>query len=275
VTHPMPIDTVISSILQPAAGTFGVAALQLESHESILINEDAVFPSASVIKVPILVEVFCQRDEGRLSLDETVRLTDECKVDGSGVLKELHAGLEFSLLDLTTLMIVVSDNVATNMIIDRLGTDSVNQRMRAFGLERTVLARKMYDFEQAALGKENLCTPREMMLLLRLMADGEISSKSTSTEMLEIMARQQYRDKIPLFLPEGVKVANKTGSISSVTHDVAVVYVPSRPYILCVMAKGFSEKTMADRAIAEVSKVVYEHFCSQDRPANETGTCRE
>ncbi len=258
------IDTAISSILQPVSETFGVAAWHIGRDEKILINENEVFPSASVIKIPILIELLCQRDEGRLSLDERLHLKDEEKVEGSGVLKELRAGLELTLVDLATLMIVVSDNTATNMIIDRIGTEPVNRRIRGLGLKHTVLARKMYDFEQAALGKENLCTPYEIMLLLKLAVHGKISSKSTSMEVLEIMARQQYREKIPLLLPEGVRVANKTGSIAGVTHDAAVVYTSAGLYVLCVMTKGISDKVAAERAIAEASKIVYERSCRWD-----------
>jgi beta-lactamase class A len=260
----MSIAGCVSSILGPVEGTFGISAYHTVSGETIALNEQEVFPSASVIKVPILAEVFCQRDEGKLSLDQTLVLRDEHKVAGSGVLKELHAGIDFTLLDLASLMIVVSDNTAANVIIDLVGTEPVNARMRRFGLGNTILARKMYDFEQAALGKENLCTPSDLTLLLKLMAEGRISSKSTSEEMLGIMARQQYRDRIPLLIPDDVRVANKTGSIQGVTHDVGVVYGPSGPYILSIMAKGVSDKVAAERAIADVSKAVYEHFAARD-----------
>jgi beta-lactamase class A len=253
----------IESILGPVTGTYGVAARCLGLNETILINEEDVFPSASVIKVPILVELFCRRDEGGIALDELLCLRDEDKVDGSGVLKEIRAGACFSLLDLAKLMIVLSDNTATNMLIDRLGTDPVNERIRRLGLRQTVLARKMYDFEQAAVGKENVCSAADMMLLLTLMMEGSISSNSTSQEMLDIMARQQYREKIPLLLPDDVRVANKTGSISGVTHDVGVVYGAGGPYVLCVLTRGVSDKIAAERAIAEISRLIYEHFASR------------
>lgn len=187
-------------------------------------------------------------------------LTDEVKVDGSGVLKELHAGLELTLLDLAVLMIVVSDNTATNMLIDRLGTESVNQRMRSLGMLNTVFSRRMYDWEQAKLGKENLCTPHDMMLLLRNMADGRISSKSTSMEMLEIMARQQYRNKIPLLLPQGTRVAGKSGGIPGVSHDVAIIFTSSKPYVLCVMTREIEDERATNRAIGEVSRLLFGHF---------------
>ena len=262
MTERMSIDDRVSTSLRAAAGVFGVAARHMETDRRILINEDEVFPAASVIKVPILVELFCRRDEGRLSLDETVELRDECKVDGSGILKELHPGLELNLRNLASLMIVISDNTATNMMLDWLGMDSVNERMGHFGLKHTVLARKMYDFEQAALGRENLCTAGDMMLLLGLLADGQISSKNTSIEMLEIMARQQYREAIPLRLPEDIRVANKTGSIPGVVHDVAVVYGACGPYVICVMTRGVTDKAGAERAIGKASEVVHDHFCS-------------
>jgi beta-lactamase class A len=256
------LTTAISEILSRAAGSFGVVAWHFHRDERIFLNENEVFPSASVIKIPIMADVFCLRDEGRLSLDETIVLRDEDKVDGSGVLKELHAGMKLTMLDLTILMIVTSDNTATNMIIDRIGMESVNSRMRSLGLEKTVLARKMYDWERQKQGFENLCTPHEIALLLKMMVEGRISSKSTSMEMLEIMARQQWREKIPLLLPEGTRVANKTGSIPEVAHDVGVVYGPSGPYALCVMTKGVSDSVAADRAVAGVSRLVYDHFAS-------------
>lgn len=256
------MESTIAGLLAPVASSFAVAIHHPERNKTVLINESEVFRSASVIKVPILVEVFCQRDEGQLSLNETVVLEDSHKVDGSGVLKEIHAGAEFTLLDLATLMTVVSDNTATNLIIDRVGMEAVNKRLRSLGLQDTVLGRKMYDFEAAERGHDNLCTAADMMQILTLMLAGKISSNSTSLEMLEIMARQQCRDKIPLLLPEEIRVANKTGSLTGITHDVGIVYSPSGPYVLCVLTKGVSDRVAADRAIAEVSKSVYGYFCS-------------
>ena len=259
----MSLHGSIQEILSEVPGVFGVATHHPAKGKPILINEHEVFPAASVIKVPILVEILLQRDEGRVCLDERIPLRDRDKVDGSGVLKELSEGTELTLRDLATLMTVVSDNTATNMIIERIGTEAVTDRMRSLGLERTVLARKMYNFAQAALGKENTCTPYEMMRLLTWVAEGRISSKSTSDEIIGIMAKQQYRDKIPLLLPDDTRVANKTGSITGVTHDVGIVFAPGGSYVLCTMVKNIEDKLQAERAIAEVSKAAYEYFCSQ------------
>ena len=262
MSKPSEVESAISAILKPVAEVFSVVARRVDGNDGIMLNPNEVFPSASVIKVPMMVDLFCLRDEGRLSFDEVVTLRAEYKVEGSGALKELHAGLELTVLDLIILMIVQSDNTATNMLIDRIGMESVNERMRGFGFEKTTLARGMYDWDAQAKGFENVCTPSEIATLLEFMVEGAISSKSTSAEMLEIMAKQQWREKIPLLLPEGTKVANKTGSITGVTHDVGVVYGPSGPYVLCVMTKGVSDVVSAGRAIAEVSKLVYEFYCS-------------
>lgn len=255
------IEEQITELLGPHAGTFGVAAWD-RSGRRVLINEREVFRSASVIKVPMMVDLFCRRDEGELSLDDVLTLKDEYKVAGSGVLKEMHGGLQVTVRDLIVLMIIVSDNTATNMLVDRFGTDSCNRRMKSLGLDRIVFARKMYDWDAANAGRENLCCAHDMAALLAMMAEGRISSKSTSTEMVEIMARQQYRDKIPLLLPEDTKIANKTGSLTGVTHDVGIVYGPSGPYVLGILTKDVSDVIAAERAIAEVSRLVYGHFCS-------------
>jgi beta-lactamase class A len=137
--------------------------------------------------------------------------------------------------------------------------------MLTFGLRDTVLARKMYDFEQIKRGKENLCTPGDIMMLLRKLAEGGISSNSTSNEMLSIMEQQQYREKIPRKLPPELKIANKTGSVPGVVHDVAVVSGADWAYVICVMTKCVVDSSLADRAIAEVSRAIYDRF--QERSA--------
>lgn len=256
----MSLQDSVQAILGSVPATFGIAACHLSGDEAVFINEHEVFPSASVIKVPMLVEIMFQRDEGRLSLDEMFTLLDELKVSGSGVLKELHDGLRVTLRDLAVLMTITSDNTATNLVMDRIGIDNVNQRMRSLGLKTIILARRMYDWEAQRHGRENLISAHEMMLLLRWIAEGRISSKSTSDEILDIMARQQYRDKIPLLLPEGTRVANKTGSITRVTNDVGVVYTPDGPYVVCALAKDVDNVLQTERAIAEVSLAIYKHY---------------
>src|SRR5207249_1726320 len=142
------------------------------------------FPSASVIKLAILVELFAQLQEGRASLTEGRGLRETEKVEGSGVLKEMHTPLDLTLDDLARLMIVVSDNTASNMLIDRLTTEAINARMRSLGLTRTVLGRRFYDFEARDRGLENLTSPADMAALLTMMERRELISPAASDAML-------------------------------------------------------------------------------------------
>ncbi len=253
----------IVHMLGEVAGEFAVAVRHVLTREEILINEKAVFPSASVIKVPIMVELFCRRDAGNLSLSETVLLRDADKIDGSGILKELHPGIEVTIEDLIVLMIVLSDNTATNLLIQQIGMESVNECISHMGLTGTVLARKMYDWQAVKEGRENTCTAGDMCDLLDLLARGRISSNSTSMEMVAIMARQQYTNRIPLLLPAETTVANKTGSLTGVTNDVGIVYGPTGPYAVSILLKGVSDIIGADGMIGKVSKIVYNHFCER------------
>lgn len=254
----------IVRMLSEVSGDFALAARHVVTREEIFINEEVVFPSASVIKVPLMVELFCQRDAGTLSLSETVVLCGNDKIAGSGILKELHPGIEVTIEDLIVLMIVLSDNTATNLLIQRIGMESVNERISQLGLTGTVLARKMYDWQAIKEGRENRCTAGDMCKLLDLLARGRISSNSTSMEMIAIMARQQYTNRIPLLLPAGTTVANKTGSLTGVTNDVGIVYGSTGPYDICILLKGVPDVVRADCMIAEVSRMVYDHFCDRE-----------
>src|SRR5262249_21295988 len=156
-------------------------------------------------------------------LRETLTLREEEKVAGSGVLKELHAGLAFALEDLARLMIVISDNTATNMLIDRLGCDAVNARMQNLGLDQTRLERRLFDMEARAPGFANGISPADMALLLLKMERRELISPDACEAMLAIMRRQQVSSKMPRLLPPDTPIAHKTGTVSNASHDVGII----------------------------------------------------
>jgi beta-lactamase class A len=248
----------VDAIRVESGGTVAVAACHLASGRRLERLAEEVFPSASVIKVPILVELFARVTEGRDTLDARVALREEDKVEGSGVLRELHAGVELTVDDLARLMIVISDNTATNLLIERLGVGAVNGRLDALDCGRTRLGRKMYDFEARDRGLENLVVASEMMELLAAMERGEVVSPSASAQMLGIMKRQSYVTKIPRLLPEGTTVANKTGTITGVSHDMGVIYAPNGPIALAVLTRGCRDAVAAEDAIGRVARAVYE-----------------
>lgn len=280
----------------------GVYVHALASGETVEINADRSFQMASVFKVQILAELACQAVAGTLSLDERVELTEEMKAPGSGVLKELSAGTSLTVRDLAMLMIIVSDNTATDILLDRVGRNAVNARLRACGLERTTVSMScrqlLYDLvglsgaadtaETRRLAAErlrnrdvdwdsrvyhdeqaNMTTPREMGTLLELVVRPTLADATAGAGggplpadacrlMLDIMRRQQVRDRLPLLLPPGVEMAHKTGSIARVSNDAGILYAPAGPCVVAVFASSLGDDLKGRLAIAQVGRAIYD-----------------
>jgi beta-lactamase class A len=251
------LSSQIKELMSQAEGTFGLIIRMIDTGEEIDINGDEVFPAASIIKVPILVESLRLKIEGLLSLDERVTLREEEKVGGSGVLKEMTAGLSLPFSDVLTLMIIVSDNVAANIAITRIGIENVNAYMRQLGLRRTHLQRKLMDFEARKRGLDNLTSPRDMADLLQKLATRTMLNEETCERALDIMRRQQVRDRIPRYLPSGTPVAHKTGEIAGIRHDIGIVYAKDRPYIVSAMSKDLKDELRGTEVIARISEAVF------------------
>ncbi|MCS6830492.1 MAG: serine hydrolase [Armatimonadota bacterium] len=247
----------------------GLAVRGVDIDVQLDINSTQTFRSASIIKVPLLAALFWLNEQGALDWHEMMPLHNSVRTPGSGILRELHTGLELTLRDLAVLMIVLSDNTATNMLIDRVGVERVQQFLKLLGFCHTTLQRKMYDFAAAEQGRENLCCASEIADLLKWMAQGAIRatdgamlvSDAGCEQMLEIMREQFYRDQIPALLPDEAKVANKTGEISGHHHDSAVIWTPAGCYTLVVLTRGFEHRRLAAPFIAELSLTVYETIC--------------
>ena len=208
-------------------GEVSVFGQDLKTGERWEYEPNRPLMAASVIKLPILAEAFRQARDGLLSMDETFSIRPEQKMPSCGALNYLHDGLTVSLRDLCVLMIILSDNTATNILIDRLGMDSVNQTVRALGLPETTLRRKLFDGEAAARGLENTVTAAEMGALLLKMYRGECVSPEADAEMLSILRDQRLNGKMPFFL-HGLKIAHKTGEDTGITHDVKSLINPTK-----------------------------------------------
>jgi len=242
-------------------GTLGMAFHSLKDGREIFINGTEVFHAASIIKIAILIELFRKADRGVLSLDDRVVLSEKHRIGGAGVLKEMHDGMVLTLRDLAILMTVVSDNVASNMLMDLVGMDDVNLLLNEAGAKGSAL-RKKFMVELADPTVINEMTPLDAMLLLLMLYDGSLLSRAGRDEVINILCRQQYNEKIPLFLPEGLPVAHKTGEVTGVRHDAALILLEDNPYILVVFTKGLADPLEGDRAIADISLAVYRHFSS-------------
>ncbi len=260
---------ILSEKIRSVPAEVGLAVRGVDMDLHIDINSTEPFRSASVIKVPLLAALFWLGEQGKLDWQEKLALRDADRTPGSGILRELHTGLNLTLHDLAVLMIVLSDNTATNMLIDRVGVEPVEEFLRQLGFHRTTLQRKMYDFAAAEQGKENLCCAAEIADLLQWMAQGEIRAVDGTSlvsgagceQMLHIMRGQFYRDQIPALLPDEAKVANKTGEIREHHHDSAVVWTPVGCYTLVVLTRGFEHRRVAAPFIADLSLTIYRTVC--------------
>jgi beta-lactamase class A len=238
------LNASIAEIERESGGELSLALRDLQTGETFLYHPDRNVKTASVIKLPMLAHVALAVREGSLSWNEKLTLTEEEKVAGSGVLTQLTAGLSISLRDVCLLMTIVSDNTGTNMVIERVGKEPINARMRELGLSRTTLFRKAYSSDTPQSEKYGLgvTTPREILRLLTLLAEGEIGDPETSMDIVSFLAAQQYRDAIPRLLPPDWRYAGKTGGIDGVRNDVGIVTAPDgRRFALALFCQQLSD----------------------------------
>ncbi len=241
-------------------GVMGIAVKDLGTGETFFANADTVFPQASSIKIPILLELFRQAQTGTLKLEERVEVKKPQLAAGSGVLLHFSdGGSAISLRDLAVLMIVLSDNTATNILIDRVGMQNVNENLRRLGLTQTRLQRIMLDTEAQRASRENLSTPREMVQLLEMIDAGKTLNPANTQAALEIL-KYSKNTALRRSLPANVALASKPGGISGVACESGIVYLAGKPYAISVMTTFYKDSDAADNAITDVSRRVYSYF---------------
>ncbi len=198
------------------------------------------FAAASTVKIAIMIELFRQIDAGRLSLEQHRLYRAEDKTNGSGVIMHLRPGLNFTLYDLAYLMMSISDNAATNMLIDLVGMEAVNATMRAMGMVKSVLGHKMAGRPALACEIENWAVPDEYLAMMSLILAGEAASAESCAQMVALLETQQNNRRIGRFLkrPEGPRWGSKTGSLPGVVNDVGFVMTEAGPLCLAVFCEG-------------------------------------
>lgn len=254
------LAAAVEEIAREVGGTVAVAARNLGTGMALDRLADERFPSASVIKIAILLELLARADEGDLRLTDRLIVQDEDKVPGSGVLSMLGAGLELSLDDLAHLMMNVSDNTASNLLIGRLGCDAINRRLSELGLTSTRLERKFYDFAAREKGLDNWVAAGELADLLMAVERRSVLSPAACEKALAVMRKQQFTSRIPALLPPDTPVANKTGSITGICHDAGIIYSPAGPLVLVVLTRDLPHPAVAEGAIRHVARMVYEQW---------------
>jgi beta-lactamase class A len=264
----MDFQTELESVLKRFSGLIGFQAVRLSDGFTLESNPDVIFPAASVIKVHLLLEALKQVEEGRLELHKRIPLPADERVGGSGVLQCLEPEAGLTLRDYLTLMIIVSDNTATNIVLETIGgREVVNRRLETWGMSVTrVVGKLMLPFElkneDQKAGKLAEITPREIVTLLQKLHAGELLNPDLTKLALEIMGQQQYTEILARYLPDGTTTATKSGQIQGVRNDVGFVD-SSQPYVLALCSKDCRDlryhiDNEAVLALGEVSKLVFD-----------------
>lgn len=257
-------------------GVFAMAFQDVQTGETLLINDHEVFHAASTMKMPVMVELFQQQEQKVFSLRDSITIRNVFKsiVDSSEYSLDStddsqhdlyrRIGERESLYALLYQMIIKSSNLATNMLIEVVGPANVMRTMRALGAKDIQVLRGVEDNKAYEKGWNNTTTAFDLMLLYNLMAKGSIVSKETCNAMIKILLDQQFNEIIPARLPAGVRVAHKTGSISGLRHDSGIVFLPDgRKYVLVLLSKELKDVPASVKMMAEVSEMVYEYMVSR------------
>ena len=264
------LGATIHDIDQHLDGVMGVAIEDLNTEEQFFLHEDEVFAQASSIKIAVLANLYLQAEQGKLKLADLYTVQASDLVPDSDIMGGLTPGVtQVTLRDLATMMVAVSDNSATNVLIDRVGMDNVNAMLDSLGLAHTRLRRKMMDLDAAKQGRENISTPREMMLLLEAIYRGKLLNKESTADFFKVLSTNKD-SWIPRDLPADVKIANKPGSLEGVRNDSGIVFVEGRPYVICVMTSFLENERDGEEAIGKVSLAAWRMFDRMGR-ASEYG----
>lgn len=243
-------------------GVLGVALVDLASGRTLFRNADLVYPTASVIKVAVLAELYRQDEQaaagtkGKARLDDAYTMNAKDLVADSRIMAGLTPGVtRLTNRDLAQFMVAVSDNSATNVLIERVGMDNVNGLLSGLGLTRTRLRRKMMDIAAAREGRENVSTPREMLTLIESIYRGKLLGQPSTEDFIRRLATLK---KDFFRLPEDVRVANKNGELEGVRAEVGIVFATNRPFALAVMTTADADEHAAEGAIGAIAAAAYE-----------------
>jgi beta-lactamase class A len=262
------LNARIRPIIASSGGEVAVAFRMLDGSSELLIDGDKTFHAASTMKVPVMIELFRQVEAGSLKLDDPLPIVNAFKsiVDGSPYQlsvgddsdREVYAkvGKTMTLRELCEAMITVSSNFAANLLIEKLGVENIRKTVSRLGADGMQVLRGVEDQKAFDKGLNNSTTARGLMVLLEKIGRGEAVSPSADREMIAILERQKFNDAIPAGVPPGTAVAHKTGTITRIHHDAAIVYGP-RPYVLVVLVRGIEDQKRSAAVIAQISKAVW------------------
>ncbi|HEY1526736.1 MAG TPA: serine hydrolase [Candidatus Angelobacter sp.] len=250
----------LRSVDQQLDGVMGLAVKDLTSGEAFFIRGDEIMPQASSIKIAVLANLYLQAQRGKLKLTEEYVVRTPDLVAGSDIMSGLTPGVtRLTLRDLATMMVAVSDNSATNVVIRRVGMDNVNAMLDSLGLHATRLRRQMMDLKAAGEGRENVSTPREMMTLLETIYRGKLLNKDMTADFIKMLSTHKESSLLQ-GLPDDVAAASKPGELEAVRNDSGIVLLKERPYVLCVMTTYLKDEKDGAAAIRKISALTFSYF---------------
>lgn len=277
-----PADSLRSALdarIRESGATVGLYFRDLTRPDSIAIGADQRFHAASTMKIAVMIQVFREADARRLSLRDQLTVTNSfrsiadsstfalVKTDDSDTTLYRNIGQRVTINDLVELMITVSSNLATNLLVDRVTVPRIQATMHALGADSVQVLRGVEDGPAFRAGRNNTATARGLGILLAAIANAEAASAVSSSRMLDILQDQRFRDAIPAGLPRRTRIAHKTGTITGAHHDAAVVYVRGDPrYVLVVMTNGIHEQPRSAQLIADLARIIHTHVVPPEPP---------
>jgi len=286
-SHDSLVEKVNSRIATEPGAQVGLAYIDLSNGDTLFLNADSSFHAASTMKVPVMIELFRRAEAGSFAMDQRLMLVNQFAsiADGSQYALDSNSDSDTTLYHrigervaidtLLRLMITRSSNFATNTLIELVGAENVTRTMRSLGAQRIQVRRGVEDGKAFDRGLNNTTTARDMAVILRSIETGAAASPAATRAMREILLAQEFNEKIPAGVPAGVRVAHKTGEISSHSHDAAIVYPPGkRPYVLVVLTRGITDGAKASKLISDISALVYAHNAAISAPHSASPTQR-
>ena len=254
------LEQDIASLAAELDGVLGLGARDLVTGEEIYWNGERIFPQGSTIKILILIELYRQAEAGEIDLEATYVVRDADKVGGAGILKEVgHETLRLTIHDLAVMMMVLSDNTASNLLIDLVGLARINQTMQALGFQQTKLMRRFQDYHGLHTGLDNTSTPQELIRLLTMLYRDELAGPETTAAILDVMQRPkpgQLREQ----LPPDLVIAHKPGGLNGGVSDAGIIFVPERPYVIALMTNFLYDTDQGRHILARASRRIWQYF---------------
>ena len=277
ITEKEALKAKVSNQIDSIEGDVAVAFLNLSNPEDgLYINEEEEFHAASTMKVPVMIELFKQKEAGKINLNDSILLINEFKsiVDGSPYSMDIgddsddviygKINTKVALKDLMYSMITVSSNLATNILIELVDAKKVTATMRNLGADKIEVLRGVEDQKAYDLGLSNSTTAKDLLIIMKAIATNSAGSEADCTEMVRILKDQQFNDIIPHNLPKDVAVAHKTGSITGVHHDAGIVYLPNgNSYVLVLLSKNLTDFDKGTAQLADISKTFYDYMTKE------------